>query len=272
MVLIERIETDKISKNQLFEMWKIQKDMWAYWLWEYVKCNCCNKIHSKNDIFWHLSSEIRRESVTKLEEIYLWDSIICKNCYSTNTNFLYDIDSNINSFIERYKKKSFLILSYNQNDEIIWFCDWYVDNLINIYNQDLYSHYPNLDLKILLERIKVKLSLESIEKILFFSSLGTYEKYSSLKLAFELFKNFLKSINLDDEKVWFTELDKNNPLYFIYDLLWRISLEISNYEVLNTNLLYDSDLCVFPRKSLDFFKENWDLTLRDFIKIIKSKK
>lgn len=104
MVLVERIETDKISKNQLFEMWKIQKDMWAFWLWEYVKCNCCNEIHSKNDIFWHLSSEIRRESVTKLEEIYLWDSIICKNCDSTNTKFLYDIDSNINSFIDRYKK------------------------------------------------------------------------------------------------------------------------------------------------------------------------
>jgi hypothetical protein len=264
-LIIER-DTKTLSKNELMELGMIQKDMWAFWLWEYVKCNCCNEIHSKNDVFWHLSSEIRRESVTKLEEIYLWDSIKCKNCKSTDTEFLYDIDSNVNAFINRYRKKSFLVLSYNDNNDIIGFCDGYIDNLLHIYETDLKIHYPELNLESLSESIKNKLSVDSVEKILFFSSMWTYEKYSSLKIAYDLFKNFLNSVNLDDEKIWFTELDKNNPLYFIYDALWKISLWISKDIFINTHQWYNSDLCVFPRKSLDFFRENWDLSLRSFLK------
>jgi len=271
MVLIKEIETKWISENQLIEMWKVQKDMWAFWLWEYVKCNCCNKIHSKNDIFWHLSDEIRRESVTKLEEIYLWDSINCKTCNSTNTEFIYDVSTNVEIFRDRYKQKSFLILSYNKVWDIVWFCDWYVDSLENIYKKDLKQHYPSLDINMLSEKIHDKLLLDSIENILFFSSLWTYEKNSSLKLAFDLFKFFLKTIKLSDEKIWFTELDKNNPLYFIYEVIWRISLDISSNNVFNTNDCYESDLCIFPRESINFFQTNWDYSLRNFLRLVKSK-
>jgi len=63
------------------------------------------------------------------------------------------------------------VLSYNDNNDIIGFCDGYIDNLLHIYETDLKIHYPELNLESLSESIKNKLSVDSVEKILFFSSM-----------------------------------------------------------------------------------------------------
>jgi len=262
---IEKVDTKNISNSTLFEMAKVQKDMWAYWLWEYIRCNCCNEIHSKNDIFWHLSSEIKTQSVTKLEEIFLWDSIKCIECNSSNTEFIYDIDNNVQTFLERYKRQSYLIILSNSIWDLVWFCDWYSSSLEDIYVNDLELHYPDIDLSIIEEKILSNFLSTNLQSILYFSSLWTYQNYSNIWNIFSLFKNFLLSINLWDESLWFTELDKNNPLYKIYKILWSISLELDEKFIKNTNTNYKSDLCIFSRDTINFFNNDKDLSLRDFI-------
>ena len=270
MVLIKEIETKWISENQLIEMWKVQKDMWAFWLWEYVKCNCCNKIHSKNDIFWHLSDEIRRESVTKLEEIYLWDSINCKTCNSTNTEFIYDVSTNVEIFRDRYKEQAFLVLSYSESWDIVWFCDWYISDFKSIFLKDLSAHYENFSITKIEDKIKNTLSLKELDKMLYFSSLWTYERYLSYWYIYELLRSFFKSIYLNLQIPWITELDKNNSLYKIYQMMWSNSLWLNKTLISNISINYDSDICVFPDPINDF-KTKYDVSFRTLVKNHKIK-
>lgn len=270
MTLIKEIDTKTLSNNDMFEMWKIQKDMWAFGLWEYVRCNCCNLIHSKNDIFWHLSSEIRRESVSKLEEIYLWDSINCKTCNSTNMNFIYDIDSNIETFRDRYKQQAFLVLSYSENWDIVWFCDWYISDFDSIFFKDLSLHYKNFCPSDIENKVKEQLNLDDLDKMLYFSSLWTYERYISYTYIYELLRSFFKSIKFDSQIPWITELDKNNSLYKIYQMMWSISLWLDKALVLDTSYNYDSDICVFPNPIYDF-KSKYDVNFRSLVKNHKIK-
>jgi len=268
--LVRNIDVKKISNNDLSNISKIEKDMWAFWLWEYVKCNCCNKIHSKNDIFWHLSSEIRRESVTKLEEIYLWDSIKCKICNSTNTEFIYDIDANIKSIIDRYKEQAFLVVSYNDLWDIIWFCDWYISDFASIFSKDISSHYWKYNILDIESKIKDTLNLEVLNKLLYFSSLWMYEKYVNYIFIYELLRGFFRSIEVEDSLIWITELDKNNSLYKIYQMMWSISIWIEKSLVSNVGINYDSDICVFPDPINDF-KTKYDLNFRELVRNYKIK-
>lgn len=268
--LIKSVDVNEISHSELFEMGKIQKDMWAYGLWEYVKCNCCNKIHSKNDIFWHLSSEIRRESVTKLEEIYLWDSINCKKCNWTNIDFIYDVNQNIQTFQDRYKEQAFLVLSYDEVWTIVWFCDWYISDFETIFHNDLFLHYQKFNWFEIENNIKEILRLKSLEKMLYFSSLWTYENYISYSYIYELLRSFFKSIPLKQQIPWITELDKNNSLYKIYQMMWSISLNLDKSKVINIGNNYDSDICIFPNPIYDF-KSKYDVNFRTLVKNHKIK-
>lgn len=270
MTLIKEVNTKILSENELSEMWKIQKDMWAYWLWEYVRCNCCNKIHSKNDIFWHLSDEIKRESVTKLEEIFLWDSIRCKKCDSTNTDFIYDVSTNIEIFRDRYKEQAFLVLSYNESWDIVWFCDWYISSFNNIFEKDLKFHYNKFDPNIIENEIIKILCLASLQDMLYFSSLWTYERYINYSYVYDLLRAFFKSIDTDKNIPWITELDKNNSLYKIYKMMWSLSLWLDKKLVSNLSYNYDSDICVFPDPINDF-KTKYDVSFRTLVKNHKIK-
>lgn len=265
-IFIEKINTQNISTSTLLEMAKVQKDMWAFWLWEYVRCNCCNKIHSKKDIFWCLSSEIRRQSVDKLEWIFLWDSIKCKECYSTNTEFIHDIDKSISVFRERYKMESFLVLSYSLDWNIIWFCDWFIGKFMEIYKSELISHYWNIEPWFLEEKIKEKLVISDLDKMINFSSMWTYEDFSNLNYIYDLLRWFFNSINIWKNIPWITELDKKNSLYKIYQIIWSISLSIDKTYVNNTYYWYDSDICVFPWTIIKYFNDNYDVPLKELLR------
>ncbi|MDD3145401.1 MAG: hypothetical protein PHV23_04795 [Candidatus Gracilibacteria bacterium] len=262
---IEKVDTKNISDSTLLEMAKVQKDMWAYGLGEYVRCNCCNEIYSKNDIFGHLSSEIKTQSVTKLEEIFLGDSVRCKECNSTNTEFMYDIDHNVQTFLERYKKESFLVLSYNVEGNIIGFCDGFIGSFEEIYNNELLSHYGNIDSIFLKKIIEEKLSISSLNNMLNFSSMGTYQKYISYNFIYNLLRKFFRSINVDGLIPGITELDKTNSLYKIYKMMGSISLGLDRKYLNNLSDNYDSDICVFPDPINDF-RTKYDIPFRELIK------
>jgi hypothetical protein len=57
--------------------------MWARedGIWEYVKCSSCGKIHSKEEVFWHLSNDIKLLTVWKIEEILWINQINCFDCW-----------------------------------------------------------------------------------------------------------------------------------------------------------------------------------------------
>lgn len=263
-------DTNSLTNNQIKELVCIQKDMWSYWLWEYIKCNSCNKIHSKADIFWYLWNEFKYQPVTKLENIFLSDSIKCTNCFSTDTEFIYDIDKNIEIFINRYKKQSYLVLSKNNSWEVIWFCDWYISSLEDIYKSDLSIHYGMENLWKIFDLVQDKLPLDNLSKLLYFSSLWTYQEYINYNYLYEMLRSFFNSMSNIWFIKWITELDKNNSLYKIYKIMWSISIWVENILNKNTQENYDSDICVF-NDPINDFKSKYDIPFRELIKKYKIK-
>lgn len=271
--VFETVNPHDMSEDFFREIAKVEKEMWAYGIWEYVKCKNCNLIHSKNDVFWHLANDIRNESVTKLESIIAWDSIKCNNCNS-DTEFIYNEDKYILDIKERLlnSNHSFLSISRHPDSwELLWFMDWYIDVFKKVYDREL-SQYYNIDvLDIIKNRIEKKLSEKIQNEILSFSSMWTLEKYRSFYIVFELIRNFFNIVPDDFNNImWITELDTWSNLHWFHHSMWIINIELINDEELNKYRInrsndFDSDLYVQPNV-VKKYKETYNLWVRQFIK------
>ncbi|MDD4152017.1 MAG: hypothetical protein PHR68_05360, partial [Candidatus Gracilibacteria bacterium] len=108
--IIESVNPKTLSKKDLEKIVEIEQDMWARedGLGEYIKCECCNKIYSKEDVFGHLSKEIKIQTIKKIEEIIDFD-IVCPDCKG-QVKSIYDREEYIESVLDRYKNtiESFL--------------------------------------------------------------------------------------------------------------------------------------------------------------------
>ncbi len=243
---VSNLSTNSLSSSELRQIASVEKDMWAYWIWEYIKCEWCWKIHSKKDIFWHLGSSINNKSVDYLENKYLWDSISCNHCNSKDTKFIYEIDSNIENIIDRYKNtvSSYLTVLHDKDFKIKWFCDWYVDNFSSIYRRELSPHY-NKELFTVLDKNIKKDYLVDIYNNLFFSlsSLWTFQKYSSILNLIKLLNSFSFSVEDDFiELPSITEFDKWSPVQKFSKLLWIKLLDIPKSIKYNFHSNYNSNL------------------------------
>ncbi len=269
--IIKSVSIEELSGNNFKEIAEIEKDMWAYWIWEYVKCDNCNSIYSKNDIYWDLEYEIKIKTVTEIENILWNDSILCKKC-SSSTNFIYDIDENLIEIKKRLfeSKQSFISILYNNDNwDINWFIDWYVDYFNNIYERELKYHYDIIWKKELKRFIEKNIWNNLPENIFSFSSMWTKEKYKNFYILFEMIKYFFSMIpNSLDNVLWLTELDSWWSLNSIYAVLWAKKIDI-NWIINNTNLNYNSWLFYHKWVVADY-KKSFSLDIRTFLKKYKS--
>lgn len=270
---IESVDPKSLWENELRKIVMVEKDMWAYWLWEYVKCKWCGLIHSKNDVFWHLLLDLRMESVTKLEEIISWDSIKCNNCNS-DTDFIYDENSNIENLKERLynSKESFISISKNsENWEILWFMDWYIEEFITIYRRELSQYYREDINEMIKDRIIKKIWITIPNDILSFSSMGTLEKYRSFYIVFEMIKTFFNSVPDNYNNImWVTELDTWSNLHWFHHSMGIVNLELINDEEIRKYRINRSDKCnsdLYIQENVVIkYKESYNLWVRQFVK------
>lgn len=272
-LVIESVDPKTLSSSQLREISEVEKDMWAYGIWEYVICKNCWLIHSKSDIFWHLSSEIRTESVTKLEEIIAWDSIRCNNCNS-DTEFIYDVDKNIIEIEKRLfqSKVSFITILQNQDNwNIYGFMDWYVDDLLKIYERELIFHYSKVWFERIEKLIKNKIIWDLPNTFFSFSSVWTHEGFKSFYYIFWLIQKFFNSIpDYYNNFLWITELDSGSNLHWFHNSMWIQKLWLSDCDITkklieNKSSNYNSDLYIQPWV-VATYKERYQGSLKDFIK------
>lgn len=267
-LIIDSVNPKELSENELREIAEVEKDMWAYGIGEYVKCDCCQDIYSKHDIFWHLSDEIRLKSVTKLEEIFLWDSIKCKKC-NTDMDFIYDLESNIFDIKSRLHDSmdSYISLLKDGFWTINWFIDGYIDDFSWIYDRELKSHYWNIWKDLLIRNIERKLWEKLPEKIFSFSSMGTIEQYKSFYIIFELIKDFFANIHKENDHIlWLTELDSWKSLNAIYHSMWAVKVWLENNKLItNKSSNYNSDIYIH-RKVVKDYKENFSLPIKQFLR------
>ena len=258
---VSALDTYSLSESQIRQISEVEKDMWAFWIGEYVKCNCCWKIHSKKDIFWHLSAEIRRESVVRLEELHISDSISCKQCESTNTEFIYDVAENMKAIVDRYRNSvaSYLSVLHDSNWDIVGFWDLYIDSFEWIYSREFNSYYGNWIYNQLSE------FLDWYSMILYFSSIWTINKYISLREYFSIMNNLLFSVSDEFSSLpWITELEESTNLKRLHTSLWvRNIFDVWTCPNRNNN----SEFWIyFINKFLDEYRKWYSMWYKKFMK------
>jgi len=176
-IFFESINPKWISELDFNKICEIEQDMRARdeGLWEYVKCTCCNSIFSKQDIFWHLSSNIYSMTVAKIENLLDLDWVKCQNC-NQKTQLIYWDSEHRKKVQERYKdSESHITVFRDENWEIKWFMDAYVDTLATIFHRELKYHYWNVWLEKIKKVIEDTMWREIPNSLLSFSALWTVE-------------------------------------------------------------------------------------------------
>jgi len=269
---VSSIDTKSLTNKDILKLAQIEKDLWAYWIGEYVKCENCWKINSKNDIFWEKFSEIKKESVTKLEEL-LWDSIRCSNCNSQKTYFIYDEYEYSKDIKERLfeSKASFISLLYNQ-DEIIGFMDGYIDSLKKIYKREFVFHYWEewfLNLKRELENVK---TVKDLDNLMVIAWAWTIEKYISLGNLLKLIDQY--SLVVDKKfynNTWIIELDEWSSVHWIFHVLGFKKVEMDVGLLKDKSENYNSWIYYMENMVESYLKEFLNLWIKKFLKNYKEK-
>ncbi len=254
-IYIESCDTNNLSIKDITEIAEVEKDMWSYWIGEYVRCKNCWNIHSKNDIYWHLEYEIKIESVTKIENILSLDSIRCVDC-NDETEFVYDINTNIETIKERYNEsESYLSLARSNEGKIIWFCDGYIDNLETIYDRFFDFYYPKLWLNWLEKILNKELNNVIPNELLVWTAVWTEEKYKSFYVFYNLMKSFFYSI--DNLKIlWISDSVIWTNTEGVYSALWAKRLGVTNFNIAN----YNTDIFIHENVVSDYQMElKWDV-------------
>lgn len=262
---IESVNPKTLTKNELLQIAQVEKDMWASWIWEYVQCNNCWEIHSKSDIFWHLSKEIRTDAVVRLEEIFLWDSINCQECWSRNTKFMFDVSDNVKIISARYNSSvdSFLSLMYDNAWNIIWLSDWYIDRFALIFHRELSMYYWQNTLQKIFENDLFNDS----DNYFCWASVWIIEKNRHFINLYELIKQMFISINPEyDDLIWFAETADEWFMNKLCTKLWSIKLEwLENELYLNKNDNCESGL-YYQQWMIAKYKDSFVWNYRSFIK------
>ena len=263
---IESLDPKRLSSQEMNEIFEIEQDMWAYWIWEFVQCECCNNIYSKNDIFGHLQKEVQVLTVSKIMSLLEIDTISCKSC-DWNAKLIYD-EEYIWDIEKRYKKyESFLTVYRNQEWSIKWFIDGYVAPFESIYTNELESHYGNVSIWEIKGKIR-RILWRSVPNALFsFSSMGTEQKYANFRLIFNLLQHFINSIpNQYNQLLWITELDKGWNLDMIYRQMWSRDLWFSDsWNISNKSDSYNSDIYIIPH-AIATYKQGFSYNIQQFLK------
>lgn len=271
---IKNVNPYDLSERDFTRLNEITQDMWAEWIWEFVQCKCCWKMMGKKDIFWHLSKDVYDRTVKQIMAILKVKEISCIYC-KWETDLVYG-DDNTQNIKARLldSEHSTLIVCENSSWEIVWYMDWYVDDLDTIFARELKYHYEYVWIDEIKNRVN-KILRWTPQKLISFSSLWLISWYWNFFNIFEIYKKFSQSLPLDFINVpWITELDRNNNLYFIYKNMLSISLWLSDdnetkTKIANTWENYASDIVVFE-KPLENFTKSFNVWIRDFLKMSKS--
>jgi len=167
---------------------------------------------------------------------------------------------------KRYKRKeSFLTLA--QNDEgtwwVVWFMDWYIASLEEIFDEELSFHFS----RDLLYELMKEYSLHKSQKLLTVSSIWTDDKNKSLLTIFKLLKTFFNGFdNSYDNLSGIVESIIWSSTYCIFNIMWSRKFAIED----KTNLLlpgvrnqdFQTDI-LFQENVIARYKHAFNIRLRD---------
>lgn len=224
---VQHIHTKKLDSRTIQRIYDIEQDMWARWIWEFVQCQDCWNIDSKDDIFWNITNPlIKKQTVSQILRILWKPEINCSDCW-WQTNMIYGSEY-IDAITRRYSNFISFLSTFHVWHQIEWFTDWYYSNFDVIYQEELKWHYGDIPQKEISNKIDSILWRKS-PGFLTVCSTGFTEPYSNLTNFFYLLRSFFQSIpNFYNHVPGIIEVDENNHICDIYQRLWAKKVELWN--------------------------------------------
>lgn len=218
-----------LSHTDLRSIAAIEQNIWAddKGIWEFVHCPNCGSVHSRQDIFTHLSAELEWEVVHRVIELLSIDTISCPRCHA-DTNLLYDVDYCLQYIRQRYSESdSYLTTLRNEQGIIVGFMDAYVDSFKVIYHRELERYYNSIweeKLQTLLEWI---FNWALPRQILELPSMWTDPRHSDLRYLYEMVRNFVHSLPEHVASLFsITELDRGSSIHAFHHCMWVQPLQV----------------------------------------------
>lgn len=264
---IETVQGDWLSFYELQQIYELEKDMWSHWLGEYLKCNNCAQIFSKEEVFSDISNSLRYKTVSQIERVLNistpYKCICCwwENEYIFWSNYVQDISS-------RYEfNPSFLCVFRDTHNNIKWFIDGYISSIDTIYMREFENYYSSFWKAKIIEQIESNLSYSFPEKFLCVTALWVHQEYSSMLIIYSLMKKFFEDVMLYDPHIcgiYESVLWTNT--HSIYEICWWKRINIPYNEIAeNTRSDFTWDIFIHENISQSFIEKFWD-SLKNFMK------
>lgn len=268
---VRSVDPKSLKESDFKRLQEVSQDLWAYGIWEFVQCEKCHTMHSKQDIFWHLEKERYDETVEKIMKILEIDKIYCTSCWWL-TKEVYG-NTHIDSIRERLLTlNSHIVIAENEKNEIVWYMDGYLDSIEWIFYREYYSHYQNIWVEFIKNKVH-KILGYTPEKILWYSWVWLIEKYSNFYNIFSLMKEFYYTVeSIPPYTPALTVIDQNNNFWDLFDYMWYRAIGIQknselSQKVSNIARNYKSELIVFEKPIHDYRNRFWKIWIKWFLKI-----
>jgi hypothetical protein len=224
---VRNIPTVDLTNDYLKQMFELEQDMWARWLWEYLICNDCKKVFSKSDIYdWPLWSKqvenFRLETVSEIER-NIWTIPECPCCNGITKHICGE--EHLNKIIGRHwLDESFLTLAFNTQGKIIWLMDWFSASFEEIYRREFYAHFHEE----LFDIIEDLFWISHDTKVLTVSSLWMDDKHKNLWTTRKIVEDVTWSFpsKYDDIPV-IVEAIVGSVTYTLFKIMWAELWNIS---------------------------------------------
>lgn len=265
--IIECVNPKHLSDDDIDQLWKLEQDMWAHWLKEYVKCLDCWNIDWKYDIYPEqiYGLELVKKTVFDIESL-LWGEICCSKCWwETEHVFSQDYRWDISS---RYEfPVSFICIFRDTLWKIQWFMDWYVTDFDTIYEREFDHYYSNIWREDVKRRVEGTLWKNIPDELLCIPALWVSGEFANMFVIYSLMRMFFQAVLLYDPKItWIYESVLGTNTHWFYHVCWGKRIFATEWNsVENTHEWLESDIFIhndLPIQSVSVF---WN-SLRMFLK------
>lgn len=244
---ISMLSSNEITNRDLDNLHRIEKDMWAHWLWEYVKCNDCWKVHSKKDIYGKLDlpHRLMLKTVSELEETLGMDKISCP-CCSGDTTFIFWDEYKYDILERRFFLNGHLAVLRDIDGEVRWFMDGYIADFEEIYEKEFGRYYWEYSMEIVKTKVEKVLWRRLSKHLLCPIALWTEQSFWTMQVIYNLIKYYLTEVHNivgSIDGVYESVLGTNT--HAMYDILWWEQVWANEIHLDdNTHIDFTSDIFV----------------------------
>ncbi len=261
------VDPQSLTTKDLHQIFELEQDMWSRdeWLWEYLSCNDCNKIYSKQDIY---NKSTFRDYVLTVAEIEKKHGKVLPKCSECDGEMQHVLarEEWIEEITERYAQQSHLIVMKSWED-LIWFMDGYIGSYDRIYEQEFSQHYGKIWKNNIAQLIENTIEWNMPDEMFSCCSMWTREGNMNLIQIYRLLQWFFVNFPaLYDQILGISEVRSGGSLDKMYSKLWSQDIGVKEYEnQITCSETYDSR--IFVQKSLwSTYKKAFSKDLRTFLR------